>query len=372
MVTGAVPRGLPFALGVVSLLAVATAGGGSMAFGDSADAAKAEELIRQANEQRRQGHDERAVPLLRKAYEIARSARTAGQLGLAEMALGYWTTAAGHLGEALAEERNPWIEKNRATLEKEQHFVESHVAEIRVEGKPDGAEVVVNGIVAGTLPLASPLRVNEGQVIVEVRAPGRRPMTTTLSLAGRARETLTVALAPEAAPATPSRSPNVAPPPLPSPAPNDDKNPTASEPGGAAPDRTRDAPIEGGELSPWRRVLAWSLLGGAVAAGAVAVWQGVDARTTQRWFDEIGACGSDDPMRGTDPRCGGLYSDFQTYRTRAYIGWGLAGALAAGATTLFILNAMNVTVGSAARSDSGHVAVAFGPTGTMLSYGARF
>jgi hypothetical protein len=59
-----------------------------------------------------QGHDERPVPLLRQAYEIARSARTAGQLGLAEMALGYWISAAGHLDEALAEESSLWVEKN--------------------------------------------------------------------------------------------------------------------------------------------------------------------------------------------------------------------------------------------------------------------
>src|SRR3954471_17128737 len=103
---------------IVGIAWLAGAAGRADAFADDADPARAEELIRQANEQRRQGHDERAVPLLRKAYEIARSARTAGQLGLAEMALGYWAAAAGHLGDALTEERNPWVEKNHAALDK--------------------------------------------------------------------------------------------------------------------------------------------------------------------------------------------------------------------------------------------------------------
>src|SRR5262249_50805594 len=72
--------------GLALLLAVA-----APARAQQGDPARAEELIKQANDFRRQGHDERAVPLLREAYQIARTPRTAGQLGLAELALGYWT-----------------------------------------------------------------------------------------------------------------------------------------------------------------------------------------------------------------------------------------------------------------------------------------
>ena len=46
------------------------------------DSAEAEALIRQGVELRAQKKDERALPLFEKAYQISRSPRTAGQLGL--------------------------------------------------------------------------------------------------------------------------------------------------------------------------------------------------------------------------------------------------------------------------------------------------
>jgi hypothetical protein len=349
----------------ISWLAGVASGSGALA--DEADPAKAEELIRQANEQRRQGHDERAVPLVRQAYEIARSARTAGQLGLAEMALGYWATAAGHLGEALAEERNPWVEKNGAVLERALRIAESHLAEIRVEGRPEGAEVIVNGSIAGTLPLARPLKVNEGRVTVEVRARGRRPITTTLTLAGRASERVTVSLESESS-ATPPPNARVAPP-QPPPLTNVDTGPVASGAGDGAPAVNDESPTTTGELR-WRRVLAWSLLGGALAAGSIGVWQHLSAQSAQRSFDAITACGTDAAMRGIDGRCRVLYSDFQARRTRAYIGYGLAAAFGAGAVTLLVLNATNGS--DATAPDGNHVSMAFGPGGATLSYAARF
>src|SRR5687767_11306624 len=69
--------------------------------------AQVEELIRQGNELRRDGKDHAAVGLFQKAYDLQRSPRTAGQLGLAESALGYWMAAERHLGEALAAPRHP-------------------------------------------------------------------------------------------------------------------------------------------------------------------------------------------------------------------------------------------------------------------------
>ena len=53
-------------------------------------AADAENYIKRGNELRRSGRDQQALPLFEKAYEVAPSPRTAAQLGLCEVVLGYW------------------------------------------------------------------------------------------------------------------------------------------------------------------------------------------------------------------------------------------------------------------------------------------
>jgi len=366
-------------------LALGTAAPRALWAMDNGDPAKAEDLIRQANDLRRRGRDGQALPLYRKAYEIARSARTAGQLGLAEMALGYWLAAEGHLDEALAESRNPWVEKTRPVLEQAQKVSQSHLAELKVEGQPPGAEVLINGAVIGTLPLQSPLRLNEGRINLEVRAAGRRSMTTTLTLVGRASERVQVALEREekadaGVAATPSRTMMVSP---------GSSGGAADGPGGGAgpPRRTgANEPSAGGEggregarvsedeVAPWRRVLAWSLVGGAALAGGIGIWQHVGSRNAQHSFDAIRTCGASLPDRG-GAQCQIYYDDFDTKRTRAYVGYTVAGVLAAGAVTMFILNASSGPSGntaSAAASTTGHAFVSLAPGGGLLSYGTQF
>jgi len=80
----------------------------------ASDASKAEDLIRTAVKYRREGQDQKAFPLLQRAYELTRTPRTAAQLGLVEMALGYWIESERHLAEAVAASENPWIVSNRA------------------------------------------------------------------------------------------------------------------------------------------------------------------------------------------------------------------------------------------------------------------
>jgi len=56
--------------------------------GPVTDPARAEQLIEQANKLRSEGQDQKAVPLLKQAYDLAPSPRAAGQLGLGELAVG--------------------------------------------------------------------------------------------------------------------------------------------------------------------------------------------------------------------------------------------------------------------------------------------
>ena len=302
----------------------------------ASDVVEAEELIRQANEHRRHGEDQKALPLLKQAYETARSPRTAAQFGLAELALGYWVEAEGHLDEALmGVTRHPFVDKNREALETSRRAAHGHVAEVRVDGLPAGAEVLVNGRTAGTLPLPRPLRVNEGRLEVQVRSTAHQPVTRVLNLAGGSAVHLTFDLSSGNSGAT---SPTAA------------ITDTATVDGSAAP-------------TPWTRLLPAVLAGTALAAAIVGVWQHVAWRGTQSDFNGITACGQDAPLRGTDPRCRDLYDQLDGERTRAFVGYGVAATLSMGAGVAFLLNR---------SATSGQEAVTPGPGTLGLSYRVRF
>src|SRR5436189_2875503 len=81
-----------------------------------AEAAEVEALIAKGNELRRAGTPGPALPYFQKAYELARTPRTTGQLGLAELAAGYPVEAEEHLATALQSPNDSSIIKYRKML----------------------------------------------------------------------------------------------------------------------------------------------------------------------------------------------------------------------------------------------------------------
>jgi hypothetical protein len=133
---------------------------------------RADELIRKGVELRKRGDDRAALGVLREAYAAAPTPRAAGQLALAEQALGQWVAAEGHLTEALRVPSDPWVRKNHASLTEALKTIQAHLGRVAVTGDPPGADVYVDGQPVGKLPLADPVRVAAGSVEVELRAPG--------------------------------------------------------------------------------------------------------------------------------------------------------------------------------------------------------
>ena len=97
--------------------------------------------------------DEGAAREFQKAYDQVHTPRAAGQLGLAEQALGRWEDAERHVGEALHATGDAWVVKNRAILDEALGAIQGHLARVEVIGDPDGADVSVNGRLVGKLPL---------------------------------------------------------------------------------------------------------------------------------------------------------------------------------------------------------------------------
>jgi hypothetical protein len=294
----------------------------------ASDPAEVESLIEQANKLRREGKDGKALPLMRKAYDLATTARTAAQLGLVEVALGYWLQAEQHLTEALSSPRDPWIHQNRVELERVLVGVRSSIGEVRVEGEPAGAEVLLNGQLIGVLPLARPVRVGDGPVRLEVRAEGYRTSTQTITMSKGGAQQVDVRL--------PRDLSAVAPP--------EATSSTSSDPPTSV---VKRAPQAGGN-----RTVAW------LTAGAATIALGVGAVGSVTWLrrrdefdnhtvpalDSAGMatnrlrkdCGVQNDNRGGED-CARLYDDMNRAKTVAAIGYLSGGLLAAGAATLFVL-----------------------------------
>jgi hypothetical protein len=242
-----------------------------------------------------------------------------------------------HLTEALTSVTfHPWIADNRATLEAQLAIADSHLAEITIEGKPEGADVVINRKRVGALPLPGAIKVNEGRIDIELGAPGHEPMTRTLTVAGKGHERVYVALVPTATSAAPVA--------------------------GSTPSPRRE---DREEVSALRRALPWTLLAAGAAAVGVGVWQHLAWRESQDKFDANLLCGENDLNRGFHPDCEPLYNDLNRHRMAAFVAYGAAGVLAGTAIAIFMFDAGKASGGSAP-------AVAFTPGGLLASYRMTF
>jgi hypothetical protein len=180
--------------GMVVLVAAALLSGRAYAQGapNASASADAEALIDRGFELRQKGDDQAALVQFQDAYALSKSARALAQIALAEQALGHWADAEAHLAWALQQTDAPWITKNRALLEPALTEIQGHVGSLELTGGVVGAQVFLNGALAGTFPLQAPIRVPAGNVALEVHAPGYLPVVRTVIVQARglARESV--------------------------------------------------------------------------------------------------------------------------------------------------------------------------------------
>jgi hypothetical protein len=140
----------------------------------------ADAAIARGVELRKAGNDLEALAEFEHAYEISPSPRACAQIGLAELALGRWVDAEAHLTKAMRERDDAWISKQWGPLEMSVALVQPHLGWLSVEANVPGAQLFLDGVYVGTLPMKDDARVSAGSVVAEVRAPGysdvRRPL----------------------------------------------------------------------------------------------------------------------------------------------------------------------------------------------------
>ena len=278
---------------------------------------ESEALIREGLALRRKGDDAGALERFNKAVVIRRSGRVLAQIALAEQALGRWVEAESNLKEALSRSDDVWILKNRPLLETSLGDISAHLGELEVSGNVVGADVQIDGIRRGSLPLTGPLRVVVGSVTLEVRAVDYYPLVrvVTVTSGGRAREVMNL---------VPSKAPVV-----------------ASEPHASAQVEVKrgTAVLAESKAEPergpaWQRPVAIASFGAAVALLAYGGYATYQRETLVE--DNRGRC-TKAASSMEDPVCEGVRSDLAGYATKQLIGFAGAAAFAtAGGVVLWL------------------------------------
>jgi hypothetical protein len=302
------------------------------------DAEQAEALIREGVKLRGADKAAQALPVFEKAYQISRTPRTAAQLGLCELELGYYVAAERYLSEALAAPDHPWVAKNKKTLKGPLETARANIGELALIVSPAGADVSLNGKPVDRALLGAPIRLDKGPVDVEVTAPGHEPARETIAIAGGKREQRTYTLAR----AKPAASEIVAGGVLPLAAPGSD--PGAGIALGGAP------PAQGAEHRK-SRIAAWVTGGAAVAALVFGTVEAFNAASKRDAFNDHsivvgGAVYHDCGTANLSATCKALKDDYDQALSLTIIGFAVAGALAATSSVLFVFS-------SPARGGSG-------------------
>ena len=179
-------------------LAAATASARGQGLTPERKEKEADALIMRGLEMRRGAppRDAEALALFRRAHEVAPSARTHGQIGLALLALKRWKEAEEHLVAALESAPDSrWLQEHRQLLKDELEQVKPKVGSLVLIGTV-GATVSVNDQVVGTLPLSRAVRVDAGVVKVRARAPGHDDFVREVSVEGGGGASVEIALVP--------------------------------------------------------------------------------------------------------------------------------------------------------------------------------
>jgi hypothetical protein len=186
----------------------------SLAAPASAQEPSADALVDEGIRLREERRDIEALERFERAYAIDAAPRTLAQIALAEQALGRFVDAEAHLREAIAS-GDTFVRRHRQLLEAALDEIGAQIVELRVDGGPAGATVRVADRDVGVLPLAEPVRVAVGTVVVEVRADGFEPHREEITVAAGDAPELTVELTARAEPPPSEPDPE---PPTPSPA----------------------------------------------------------------------------------------------------------------------------------------------------------
>jgi hypothetical protein len=271
------------------------------------ESAETEALLRKGIQLRREGADEAALAVFLEAQaQSPDSVRVLLHVATAAQAASKWLMADEYLRKAAEHSDDPYYQRYRTEIEEVRAATAQRVGQFRAVGEPEGAQVILNGQVVGTLPMETPKTLEAGTYVLEVTKPGYYRLRRPISVPGSVLTRETVALN-ERAPGAP-----------------DD---VGASGGGVGVD-TRSGKPPTWWSQPW---VSWTLLGVGVAGGATSgIGFYLREQAADKYNDESLCL---DPNRPNLPRsqvCSGTRDDIDVAEQVAVIG-GVVGVAFTGA-----------------------------------------
>jgi hypothetical protein len=143
-----------------------------------------ESLIHQGIELRKRGEDLRAVGYFMRAYRLARTPRSAVQLGLVELAVDQYADANRYLSEALGSD-DPWVTQQHVILEDSRAKARAHLGIAEISGARDGATVRVGKLPPEPVPPDGKIWLAPGSVTLVIESGGRSVEEEVTVVAGQ-------------------------------------------------------------------------------------------------------------------------------------------------------------------------------------------
>ncbi|HET7539877.1 MAG TPA: PEGA domain-containing protein [Polyangiaceae bacterium] len=132
----------------------------------------------------REGSFDAALAEFRRAYEIAPNYRILYNLAQVQVERHDSVAALSLFGQYLQQGGNEIDAERRAQVERDMQSLRGRVADLTVESNVSGAQLTIDGIEAGTLPLAGPVQVNSGVRQITLSKPGYQSVSRSVTIAG--------------------------------------------------------------------------------------------------------------------------------------------------------------------------------------------
>jgi hypothetical protein len=359
MLVALLPSVLSPAVGALPVVSLPMAGASAavaalvLTYAEGAKAAAGEEspeveaLLRKGIQLRREGNDEAALAVFLEAEAQApNSVRVLLHVATAAQAASKWLMADEYLHKAMSHEDDPYFVRYKAEIEEVRAATSQRVGHFRAIGAPDGAEVILNGQVVGTLPMETPKTLEAGTYVLEVNKPGYYRLRRPVAVPGGVLTRETVQLNERTG------------------------NGPDPDPAGAA-----SAPQEpkGWWASSW---VTWTLGGIAVAAGATSgVSFYLRQRAADHWNDNTRCLSTDQVNAPRSQLCGKVRNDIDTAEQVGIVTGVVGIAFAGAALTQWIASAGSSSSSggdSAERRERNHGSVQCSPGLLSVMCGGSF
>src|SRR3954469_6030428 len=132
----------------------------------------------------REGSFDAALAEFRRAYEIAPNYRILYNLAQVQVERHDSVAALNLFGQYLQQGGSELDAERRTQVERDIQSLRGRVADLMVESNVAGAQLTIDGVESGTLPLAGPVQVNSGVRQVTLAKPGYQSVSRSLTIAG--------------------------------------------------------------------------------------------------------------------------------------------------------------------------------------------